>query len=257
MLLLLITAGAWVLLQRSRFLPAGVLIGLLVAIKPNFLVWPALLLLAGYWLPAVVAIAAALLVSLVPAILHGPGIYLDWYTVHQTYYTSERIGWPVNTSLIGLATRYDLPAMGYVSAFLLLASPIAWVSYTVLLIPLFVRRRWSPLLVASAVLLAVPSWLVWSVPALGLYYNLSLLPLPPIAIRAPRLTTTIAPQPLWAADREGEFPSEMEALPGEEWSFGDDHPRAVPFSGYHAAGAENPAEDRPGDPRARQHFDHI
>ena len=227
-LLLMLTVGAWMLLQRSRLLPAGVLIGLLVAIKPNFLVWPALLFLSGYWLPAGVAIATALLASVIPAILYGPAIYLDWYVVHHVYYTPERIGWPVNTSFIGLATRYDLPALGYVAAFLLLASlavwavkcrpdlrsvssaalvasllasPIAWVSYTVLLLPLFVRLRWSPLLVAAAVLLAVPSWLVWSVPTLGLYYNLALLPLLSIAVRVSRLTAPASEAPVSTASR--------------------------------------------------------
>jgi hypothetical protein len=45
----------------------------------------------------------------------------------------------------------------------LLASPIAWPGYTLLLLPVLASRPWTPLVRAGAVLLVAPPWLVFSV----------------------------------------------------------------------------------------------
>jgi hypothetical protein len=47
MLLLLIVVGAWRLLRGGWQVPAGILIGLLFAIKPNFAVWAVALIFPG------------------------------------------------------------------------------------------------------------------------------------------------------------------------------------------------------------------
>src|SRR3712207_4678956 len=61
---------AWLLLERGAGLWAGILIGIVVAMKPNFLVWPALLFLAGYRLPALAAVVTAAIVSAIPLVVY-------------------------------------------------------------------------------------------------------------------------------------------------------------------------------------------
>ncbi|WP_105428326.1 glycosyltransferase 87 family protein [Neorhizobium sp. T6_25] len=57
---------------------AGIMIGLLISIKPNFAVWPVLLFLAGHRTPSVVAIVTAVVIAAVPLLIFVSGIYLDW-----------------------------------------------------------------------------------------------------------------------------------------------------------------------------------
>ena len=53
--------AAWLLIEWRKFGTAGVIIGILIAIKPNFIVWPILLLLAGHSTVAVPALLSAAL----------------------------------------------------------------------------------------------------------------------------------------------------------------------------------------------------
>ena len=46
--LILAVAAAWLLMRRGNLLLAGIAIGLMVAIKPNFALWPVLMLAAGH-----------------------------------------------------------------------------------------------------------------------------------------------------------------------------------------------------------------
>jgi hypothetical protein len=209
--LLLAVVAAWLLLRHHHFLPAGVLIGLLVAVKPNFVVWALFLLVGGWWGAALVAMATALLLSLLPALVYGPGIYTDWFaatTLFPGYF------YPGNASLHGLAARLGIPLLGtLLSALLvgallvwvvrrrpsvlqvsslalvacLLASPLAWAGYSMLLLPifagLFAGRPWPIPLRLAAVLLAVPfpivfrlshlSW--WALVGIGSVYGWALL----------------------------------------------------------------------------------
>lgn len=73
--LVLVCIGAWLLLERRSDVWAGVLIGLLVALKPNFIVWPVLLLLSQRFKPALIGLATAALLSAIPAIVLGPDVY--------------------------------------------------------------------------------------------------------------------------------------------------------------------------------------
>jgi len=183
LLLSLIVTGAWLLLERDRRLEAGVLIGLLVAVKPNFILWPLLLLLRGYGRTTLVAAASALILSAGPALVYGPSIYAEWVagiTAHGDF-----VAFITNVSLVGVVARLGLTgratevilgaaaivpvvmivlsrrlgwketsSLSLVAA--MLASPIAWVGYTSLLVPAYLSRRWSRATTASAVLLAVP-----------------------------------------------------------------------------------------------------
>ncbi|HSV29116.1 MAG TPA: glycosyltransferase family 87 protein [Candidatus Omnitrophota bacterium] len=184
--LVLAAIFAWLLLEKGRGIEAGLLIGLLVAVKPNFLVWPALLLLAGHHRPAVVAIAVAAVSSAVPVFLYGPEIYARW--VEAVTADANRAAFLTNASLTGLGARLGsreaglvagavllaglawwawrrrpdamaASALGLVGA--LLASPIAWVHYTLFLLPVFFVLPASPLLVVSAALLVLPvPWVI-------------------------------------------------------------------------------------------------
>ncbi|WP_142848064.1 glycosyltransferase family 87 protein [Telmatospirillum sp. J64-1] len=181
--LVLAAVGAWLLLDRNRPILAGLLIGVVVAVKPNFLVWPALLFLAGYYRPVFAAGASALFLSLIPLFLYGPTVYQQW--VELILNDANRALFLTNASLSGLTQRLGSPVMGtvlsvgllaglalwvwmrkrrlsalHVSALgllgALLASPIAWVHYTMFLLPVFFVLPLSPLLLASAVLLVAP-----------------------------------------------------------------------------------------------------
>ena len=179
--LVLAAVGAWLLLERGQGAFAGVLIGLVVAMKPNFLVWPVLLLLSRHYRPAFVAFGIAALVSAVPLLAMGPEVYRQWVELLAS--DRERAAFLTNASLTGLAARAGVSVVGLVisaallmalaawalvrrpdalraSAFGLLASvfasPIGWIHYTLFLLPVFVRGWGSRAMRAVVLLLMVP-----------------------------------------------------------------------------------------------------
>lgn len=198
--LLLATIGAVLLLRRDRPLLAGLLIGLVVAIKPNLAVWPVLLLAAGFWRAGMAGLGAAGLLSLLPLLRYPPAIYSQWFEAGAGY--TGRI-LPINSSLPGLAERLGLPWLGIILSLALLiglavwawryrpssvsvsglallaallAAPIAWIGYTPLLLPVFFRRNWGWSERIVAVMLAMPyaatplaSWAPPFVEKLGWY----------------------------------------------------------------------------------------
>lgn len=179
--LVLAAVAAWLALERGQGVWAGVLIGVVVAAKPNFAVWPALLLLAGHWRPVAAAGLTALALAAVPALPYGPAVWGQW--LHLVLTDANRAAFLTNASLSGLAQRLGLPAVGTIASVALLAalgwgawrrkpepldvsalalvgavlaSPIAWVHYTLFLLPLFFTRPLTPPLLVAATLLAVP-----------------------------------------------------------------------------------------------------
>src|SRR5215218_8901196 len=105
--LFLATVGAWVALRRGSRLVAALLIGLLIAVRPSFAVWPAYLLLASP--PAIVvglgAFATAGMLSLAPAVVFGPEIYGAWLTTVAAHTPLEA---PVDASLPAAFGRASL-----------------------------------------------------------------------------------------------------------------------------------------------------
>lgn len=180
--LVLAATGSWLLLERGRALAAGLLLGVVVAVKPNFAVWPLLLLVAGHWRPALAAAAAAAAISTVPLLIHGTAIYRQW--IELVLSDSGRAAFLTNASLPGLAQRVGSsgstalllsaavlvalaawamrrrPSPLWASAFGIVggivASPIAWVHYTLFLLPVFFWLHMSGPLLVSAALLVVP-----------------------------------------------------------------------------------------------------
>ena len=175
-LLFALGLGAWLLMQRgANSVWAGLLIGLLIAVKPNFAFWPLLLLLAGHPKVALTSFSVAAGISAIPLLLEGPGIYGQWLEAAQGY---SRLGLPWNASLVGQAQRLGVAPVGYaLSAFLvvgaallawrtrpaplkasswgivvaLLATPISWLGYGLLALPVLLSRRWGGLEWAVAI----------------------------------------------------------------------------------------------------------
>jgi hypothetical protein len=179
--LVLAGTAAWLLLERGQGTWAGILIGVVVAMKPNFLVWPVLLVLARHYRPAVVAVATAAAVSAVPLLWWGPEVYRQWVELIAS--DRERAAFLTNASLTGLAARAGIAGLGVIvsvcllavlggwallrrpdplraSAFALLASvfasPIGWIHYTLFLLPVFAMGWGSRAMRAVVLLLMVP-----------------------------------------------------------------------------------------------------
>jgi hypothetical protein len=163
----LVLAGvvAWLLLERGAQVWAGIMIGLVVAMKPNFAVWPALLLLSGAYRPALASMATVAVISAVPLAVYGPDIYRQWLELLAS--DQERAFFLTNVSLTGLASRAGVAGIGMALSVALLAlaalwawrwrpdpmrasaiglvlsllaSPIAWIHYTLFLLPVLLRR---------------------------------------------------------------------------------------------------------------------
>ena len=187
--LLALTVAAWLGLRDGRPLAAGLAMGVLAAIKPHLILWPAMLLLAGKRNSSLPAFATAAALSLLPLFLHGPSIYLQWLQATPSLSDAgegmAHIGG--NLSLIAIAGRFgvweiglalsgglvllcaaiarrpgvsvlDLSALAVIAA--LLVGPVTWAGYTILLLPLYFALRWTPLVAASAVMLCWPVWLL-------------------------------------------------------------------------------------------------
>ena len=187
-LLLAFAVIGWIALQRRQFLLAGVMIGLLIAVKPNFAIWSLFLLVAGYAVTFVASLATALLISFIPLVFYGSKIYMQW--LDASALSRETLIMPGNNSILGLTSRFgdssmligialsavlvvvllvllkrsgineleppeQASALGILAS--ILASPISWTGYTILLLPIFFSlRRWSLPVVVSAAILSVP-----------------------------------------------------------------------------------------------------
>jgi hypothetical protein len=178
--LALATALAWVLLRKDRKTLAGVVIGFIVAIKPNFLLWPVMLVIAGNRRVASTALAASLIFCLIPLVQMGPQVYVEWV---QAALATGPNGTATNGALTGLAARLGIGGLGIpLSAVLvvgvaiwmyarkpsaiqssavalsttLLSSPLAWTGYAILLLPVFFSRRWDIAMMCAAGLLLIP-----------------------------------------------------------------------------------------------------
>jgi Glycosyltransferase family 87 len=170
------TAVAWRWMRQGHMVRACCAIGILVAIKPQLAIWLGLLFLAGYARPSLCGAAVAVTLMILPTVLFGGSVYREWFHVLPGPF----VGSITNASLVGFGTEVGAPWLGYAASgcvllaasawalrtrpsaarvsalalpLALLISPVTWVGYTVLLLPIFLSRRWSGPLKASAVLL--------------------------------------------------------------------------------------------------------
>lgn len=177
----LIATAGWIQLDRRKDVAAGLLIGLMAAIKPNLVVWPIILFLSGYRRVGLAALASIVVLGLLPVLAYGPDVYREW--VELVLHDANRIIFPTNMSFAGLTMRFGVPWLGTTMSVLLLigvacwawlarpsvldasavalvaallSSPIAWVHYIVFLLPVFFYRAMSPALRIAALLLTLP-----------------------------------------------------------------------------------------------------
>jgi hypothetical protein len=173
--------AAWLLLERGEGLWAGILIGLVVAMKPNFLVWPVLLFLCGHRLPAFAAVGTATAISAIPLAVLGPEVYQQWFELVAA--DRERAVFLTNASFMGLAGRVGVPLLGLILSLALLAglaawafwrrpdaistsalalvaallaSPLGWIHYTLFLLPVILIHWHRPAMRIVALLLIIP-----------------------------------------------------------------------------------------------------
>jgi hypothetical protein len=182
-LLLLFTVLAYIFLDQKREILAGVMLGLLIALKPNFILWALLLLAARRWKVFLFAGLTGLLASVIPLFTNGITIYSQWLEASSRF-TPNLLVFPGNNSFQGLTARIWHPEAGiilgiiitfgalwqvyknkvtvsYVNALgiilSLLVSPIAWTGYTILTLPIFLEKRyWNWMYYLTAGIFAVP-----------------------------------------------------------------------------------------------------
>lgn len=181
--LVLATVMAWLLLERRFEWGAGILIGIVVAIKPNFAVWPVLLFLSGYRRSALVSLGTAVTISAIPAAVFGVEVYRQWFALIAS--DSARAVFVTNVALSGLAARAGSPVVGNALSLVLLLGA-AWWAWS--------RRR--PVTDVSAIALVVS---LLAAPVAWVHYTLFLLPVlcvkwrvPGIRVVAGALMVTIA-----------------------------------------------------------------
>ncbi len=187
MILFLFSAWAWLALRGERFVLVGAAIGLLVSIKPIFLLWSVYLFVAGHRRPAVVSGLVVAAVGAIAVSAFGLDIHRAWLAALKA---DDHAVIPTDASLQGYFIRIGLPSVGPVMAALvlsltliwtwrrrppaldasgiglavaMLASPLAWFHYVLVLVPALMERRWGRTLTVAALLLGVPVFIPLSV----------------------------------------------------------------------------------------------
>jgi Glycosyltransferase family 87 len=182
MILLFLTSLAWWALRKQKWLAAGISIGLICAIKPNFLVWPGLLIVGKSKKIGFAAMATTAVISAIPLVLQGPVVYRQWIAACRRFNGYEL---PGNSSLLAIFSRAGVPNLGLAITVLMLAAvtiwvfltkpeplyaseigilaslfagPISWLGYTILLIPVLYGKSMDTLTRIGCVLLCIPVW---------------------------------------------------------------------------------------------------
>lgn len=182
MLLLFCASIAWWALRERKWLAAGISIGVICAIKPNFLVWPGLLIAGKSKKTGFTAFATAGLLSAIPLFLQGPVIYRQWLAACRGFNGYEL---PGNASLLAIFSRAGISQVGFALTVLILAAvtiwifvtkpeplyasqigilasliagPISWLGYTILLIPVMYGKKMDTFARIGCALLCIPMW---------------------------------------------------------------------------------------------------
>jgi len=178
--LVLAVVGAWLLLRKGHLVWAGVLLGLVVAVKPNFAIVILALLCARHGKVAWPALATAIAVSLIPLVVSGPTLYQQWLELTMNF---RGMAWTSNASLISVGARLHVLLLGYVMAGLaltvvlyiqwryrpavldslgiallaaVLVGPVSWAGYTLFLLPFLFAQTWGRGIWTVVALLDIP-----------------------------------------------------------------------------------------------------
>jgi len=183
----LLAIGVWIFTENKYPILAGIMLGTIIAIKPNFIFWLLLLGVAGQTATILSAAVTALVLSLLPIAFFGPQIYQQWLMAISNY---PSIGLLIagNSSLQSLTARFGSAIPGLVLSVLLvivslslahrrkyipskantlgivgslLISPFSWAGYTILTLPILLSKsRWNWRLILAAGALSFPYLLI-------------------------------------------------------------------------------------------------
>ncbi|MDN5931213.1 MAG: DUF2029 domain-containing protein [Pseudonocardia sp.] len=126
-LLMVALVAGWIAERRGRPVPAAVLYGIAVALKPSLA--PLLLLPAVQrrWVPLRAGIASAAVTTLVGVLVAGPSSAVEWLTIALTEGVPDTVD---NASFPGLAVRFDVsPVLGLVAGSAVLAGTLVWIGH--------------------------------------------------------------------------------------------------------------------------------
>lgn len=187
-LLLLLGTGVHFGLRSDRHVLTSVCLGLIVAIKPNFAVAIAILFLSGHWRLAVGSGAVAGLVTALSVVAFGYDTFLQWFAAVRA---DDHAMFPTTVSLISYFARLHLLPAGIASAGIILlvgavwayrtrpdpqralalglvvgmlASPLCWMHYTLVIVPFLVTNDWNRPIGIGAMLI----WLPQSIPMISI-----------------------------------------------------------------------------------------
>ena len=169
----LLAALGWLSLKEHP-IRAGVLVGIVVILKPTFLLWPLILLASGEIVAVASCAVTGAALAIIPAILYGPLIHRDWLAAaartpsHELLLGLGAPGYAATVLLIIVVVWWayrsrpegEIASRVGVSLSLLLL-PWSGFGYLLLLLPAF-GRRWTVPLALAAVLLSIPFPLVQS-----------------------------------------------------------------------------------------------
>ncbi|HVC80010.1 MAG TPA: glycosyltransferase family 87 protein [Chloroflexota bacterium] len=192
-LVAVLVLGAFALWPRHPVV-TGVLIGATIALKPNLAVWPVLLALDGDLGSGLLAVLVALIMSATSVLWYGPATLGSWLTAARDY---DGVASLINGSLAGLAYQVKMPGAAVFGSVLLLlgsaaivhlrrpgffgtsslavlagllAAPVAWPGYLLLLLPMFLAWTWDGPWLGLVALTVLPNVVLGLLPAVGLLY---------------------------------------------------------------------------------------
>jgi hypothetical protein len=184
---LLLYGIALILLDKDKYdWFSGILLGICIAIKPNFILLAIFLLLIKKYRPSIIAFCSAALISIIPIMFYGMEIYRQWREAVASY---SGYAIPGNNSLMGLLIRfglenttpifiilmvlfglytvwknqYDVITTGTMALIItLLISPVAWPGYMTFLLPILLKNKWDTLMTISSGILVIPVTVIYA-----------------------------------------------------------------------------------------------
>lgn len=181
-LLLLLGTGVHMGVRSGRLVLSSACLGLIIAFKPNFALALVILCLAGHWRLAIGSGAIAGLVSSLSVAAFGHELLLQWITAIRA---DDHHMFPTTVSLFSYFARLQLFSLGVASAGLIvlisavwaystkpdlrtalivallasmLASPLCWMHYTLVIVPFLMTSRWNKVTASGAMLIWLPQF---------------------------------------------------------------------------------------------------
>ena len=174
---------AWFFMERKRYILAGIFIGVVVAVKPSFIILPGLLFLAGYFKLSISAFISTVITTLLPAPILGFEVFREWIKLNSTAFLEEGMILPDNMSAFAFGCRIGIPWLGFVIVGIIglatiiwllikkpslktifkaglvvsvLASPFGWTMYVAFFLPIYFVQKWDKLLVIASIIFMIP-----------------------------------------------------------------------------------------------------